>query len=152
MATVQPEKLNVDSIISRLLEVRGSRPGKNVDLTEDEIRGLCLITQDIFLSQPALLGLEAPLTVCGDILGQYYDLLKLFEYPEASYLFLGNYVDVGKQSLETICLLLAYKIKYPENFFLLRGNHECASMNRFHGFYDKDVPRHTKMYQDVPRQ
>ena len=141
MATVQPEKLNVDSIISRLLDVRGSRPGKNVDLTEDEIRGLCLIAQDIFLSQPILLELEAPLTVCGDILGQYYDLLRLFEYggfpPEANYLFLGNYVDVGKQSLETICLLLAYKIKYPENFFLLRGNHECASINRIHGFYDE---------------
>ena len=97
----------------------------------------------------------------GDIHGQYTDLLRLFEYggfpPEANYLFLGDYVDrggqaagwprshweifqlliSGKQSLETICLLLAYKIKYPENFFLLRGNHECASINRIYGFYDE---------------
>uniref|UniRef100_A0A1A9ZFT2 protein-serine/threonine phosphatase n=1 Tax=Glossina pallidipes TaxID=7398 RepID=A0A1A9ZFT2_GLOPL len=113
--------MNIGSIISRLLEVRGARSGKNVQLSESEIRGLCLKSREIFLSQPILLGLEAPLKICGDIHGQYYDLLRLFEYggfpPESNYLFLGDYVDRGKQSLETICLLLAYKIKYAEDFF-----------------------------------
>ncbi|KAJ6534115.1 protein phosphatase type 1 [Mycena capillaripes] len=136
-------KVNVDldSIIDRLLEVRGNRPGKFVNLLEYEIQYLCATAREIMLTQPILLELEAPIKICGDTHGQYYDLLRLFEYggfpPESNYLFLGDYVDRGKQSLETICLLLAYKIKYPENFFLLRGNHETASINRIYGFYDE---------------
>ncbi|KNC79759.1 serine/threonine-protein phosphatase PP1-beta [Sphaeroforma arctica JP610] len=141
------EMLNLDSIIERLLEVRGNRPGKQVPLLESEIIGLCMRTREIFLEQPVLLELAAPIKVCGDIHGQYYDLLRLFEYggfpPEANYIFMGDYVDRGKQSLETICLLLAYKIKYPENFFLLRGNHECASINRIYGFYDECKRRYS---------
>merc|ERR1712192_255229 len=150
-------EINIDNIIQRLLEVRGSRPGKTVQMTEAEVRGLCLKSRELFLQQPILLELEAPLKICGDIHGQYTDLLRLFEYggfpPEANYLFLGDYVDRGKQSLETICLLLAYKIKYPENFFMLRGNHECASINRIYGFYDECKRRYSirlwKLFNDV---
>ena len=146
--------VDVDKIIEKLLDVRGSKPGKQVNLSENEIKGLISKARDIFINQPMLLELEAPIKICGkinnfstkskkigDIHGQYYDLLRLFEYggfpPEANYLFLGDYVDRGKQSLETICLLMAYKVKYPENFFLLRGNHECSSINRIYGFYDE---------------
>ncbi|CDY10577.1 BnaC03g70370D [Brassica napus] len=141
MATMAIESAVLDDIIRRLTEVRLARPGKQLQLSEAEIKQLCTTARDIFLQQPNLLELEAPIKICGDIHGQYSDLLRLFEYggfpPNANYLFLGDYVDRGKQSLETICLLLAYKIKYPGNFFLLRGNHECASINRIYGFYDE---------------
>ncbi|RHY25125.1 hypothetical protein DYB32_008509 [Aphanomyces invadans] len=139
MASSALESIDVDGIIEKLLSVRGARPGKQVNLTESEIRGLCVHSREIFLSQPILVELEAPIKICGDIHGQYYDLLRLFEYggfpPDANYLFLG-YVS-ALEHICTICLLLAYKIKYPENFFILRGNHECASINRIYGFYDE---------------
>lgn len=128
----------LDDIIRRLLEGKG---GKQVQLSETEIRQLCINARQIFLSQPTLLKLRAPVRIGGDVHGQYQDLLRLFESggypPHANYLFLGDYVDRGKQSLETICLLLAYKIKYPDKFFLLRGNHEDAKINRIYGFYDE---------------
>ena len=117
------------------------RPGKEINLSENELKFLCTESKKIFLKQPILLELGPCLNICGDIHGQFYDLLQLFEIggypPEKNYLFLGDYVDRGKQSIETIALLFAYKIKYPENFFLLRGNHECSSVNRIYGFFDE---------------
>ena len=118
------------------------------------------MAKEIFQREENVKPVKAPVIVVGDgekdanmvvcygcfirmfaVHGQFFDLLELFEIggkpPLHNYLFLGDYVDRGKQSLETICLLLAFKIKYPENFFLLRGNHECASINRIYGFYDE---------------
>lgn len=147
-------EVNVDAIIKTLTkdEVRKSKKTKLINLKESDIKALCFNASNIFMSQPMLLELEAPLKVCGDIHGQFKDLLKLFEFggfpPEANYLFLGDYVDRGKQSMETICLLLAYKIKYPENFFILRGNHETAQVSRIYGFYDECKRRYnTKLFK-----
>ncbi|KAM0679034.1 type 1 serine/threonine-protein phosphatase catalytic subunit glc7 [Binucleata daphniae] len=133
-------QVNLDAIIDKLISPIKTRV-KQVNLTYDEVLFLINKSKDIFLSQPCLLDLKPPIKICGDIHGQFFDLLKIFEYtgfpPNSSYLFLGDYVDRGKNSIETICLLLAYKIKYPTTFFLLRGNHECASINKIYGFFDE---------------
>ena len=133
--------MNADSIMEKLLSVKGNKPGKLVELKEEEIKFLIEKSLPIIRDQKMLIELEAPLHICGDIHGQYYDLLRIFDhcgYPgEFTYLFLGDYVDRGKQSLETICLLLCYKIKYPDKVTLLRGNHESSVTNRIYGFYDE---------------
>uniref|UniRef100_A0A0W0G3D9 Serine/threonine-protein phosphatase n=1 Tax=Moniliophthora roreri TaxID=221103 RepID=A0A0W0G3D9_MONRR len=139
-ATKKP--FDVDDMIQRLLDVGYTgKVSKSLCLKNTEITAICLAAREVFLSQPTLIELSPPVKIVGDVHGQYSDLIRLFEMcgfpPAANYLFLGDYVDRGKQSLETILLLLCYKIKYPENFFLLRGNHECANVTRVYGFYDE---------------
>ncbi|KAI8992029.1 Metallo-dependent phosphatase-like protein [Mycotypha africana] len=138
----QQEQFNVDSCIERLSAVGLKRSIKRqLCLSQSEVIILCQYCFDLFLSQPALLELEAGVKIVGDIHGQYYDLMRLFQMsgfpPSANYLFLGDYVDRGMYSLETILLLLCFKLKYPNNFFLLRGNHESADVTRVYGFYDE---------------
>jgi hypothetical protein len=127
--------LDVDDYIQRLLDVGYTgKVSKSLCLKNLEIVAICQASREIFLSQPMLIELSPPVKIGGDLHGQYSDLIRLFELcgfpPASNYLLLGDYVDRGKQSLETILLLLCYKIKYPENFFLLRGNHECANVTR----------------------
>jgi len=132
--------LDVDSAINQLLDYKNS-PAKQVQLPEGTIRLLCQVSREVFMREAMLLELNVPINIFGDIHGQYDDLLRHFDMlgypPDVSCLFMGDYVDRGKKSLETICLLLAYKIKYPNNMYLLRGNHESASINRIYGFYDE---------------
>lgn len=138
----EPTTIDIEGFIQRLLDAGYSgKRTKNVCLKNSEIQLICAKAREIFLLQPSLLELSPPVKVVGDVHGQYLDLIRIFTKcgfpPLTNYLFLGDYVDRGKQSLETILLLLCYKIKYPENFFLLRGNHECANVTRVYGFYDE---------------
>lgn len=136
------KNIEVDEMITRLLDAGyAGKVTKAVCLKNAEITAICTAVREVFLSQPALIELSAPVKIVGDVHGQYADVIRMFEMcgfpPNANFLFLGDYVDRGKQSLETILLLFCYKLKFPENFFLLRGNHECANVTRVYGFYDE---------------
>ncbi|KAL6739886.1 hypothetical protein Aduo_013285 [Ancylostoma duodenale] len=134
-------QLDVDSLMSRLLNVGMAGGRLTTSVSEQELQQCCFVARQVFISQSSLIECEPPLVVCGDIHGQYSDLLRIFDKngfpPETNYLFLGDYVDRGRQNIETICLMFCYRIKYSESFFMLRGNHECPAINRVYGFYEE---------------
>lgn len=133
-------------IISALLRPRNWKAPANRRFFLDsyEVGELCYAAEQIFMQEPTVLQLKAPIKVFGDLHGQFGDLMRLFDeygFPSAAgdityidYLFLGDYVDRGQHSLETITLLLALKIEYPESVHLIRGNHEAADINALFGF------------------
>jgi serine/threonine-protein phosphatase PP1 catalytic subunit len=140
-------ELHLEELIDKCMEGKGCKPGKVIEYLPEQLKALAVAAREVLMTQSSLVELEAPLKICGDIHGQYHDLLRMFEFgefpPHSNYLFLGDYVDRGKQSIETITLLLCYKVKFPENFFLLRGNHECESITRIYGFYDECKRRYS---------
>ncbi|XP_019413311.1 PREDICTED: serine/threonine-protein phosphatase BSL3-like isoform X1 [Lupinus angustifolius] len=140
-------------IIAHLLKPRGWKPPvrRQFFLDCNEIADLCDTTERIFSTEPSVIQLRAPIKIFGDLHGQFGDLMRLFdEYGAPStagdiayidYLFLGDYVDRGQHSLETISLLLALKVEYPNNVHLIRGNHEAADINALFGFRIECIER-----------
>ena len=139
--------IDLDEIEKKLLDIKSKPIGTPAGITFEEIDYLCQTVQPIYSSQPVLLELKAPLTIVGDVHAQFHDLLRIFDSssypPNTNYLFLGDYVDRGRSSIETLCLLFIYKIKYPDNFYMLRGNHECSYINRLYGFYDECIQNYS---------
>ncbi|EKE39656.1 serine/threonine protein phosphatase PP1, putative [Entamoeba nuttalli P19] len=135
---------HLDDIISRLMNVINSFP-ENIIVTKDEIMQLCDVFQEEVSKDETLMELKAPINIIGDLHGQFTDLirfLKAVNYTEEKFLFLGDFVDRGCHSIEVLCLVYALKARYPQQFFIIRGNHECEEINRVFGFYDECIRRY----------
>ena len=132
-AIVFEEIAHLDKQIEVLL---GCKP-----LPESQIKILCDKAKEILINESNVQQVRAPVTICGDIHGQFHDLRELFKIggqpPDTNYLFMGDYVDRGYYSVETVTLLVALKVRYKDRITILRGNHESRQITQVYGFYDE---------------
>ena len=124
---------DIDKFIEKLYKCK--------PLNKKELKFLIEKAKEVFLKEDNCQFVPCPVTVCGDIHGQFYDLLELFKIggkcPETNYLFLGNYIENGYYSLETVSLLLCLKVRYTNRIYLIRGNHETKEVSFYSCFYDE---------------
>lgn len=115
-------------------------------LTEVEVRKLCEHARDALIREANVRRVQSPVTIVGDIHGQFHDLLELFRIgghaPNTNYLFMGDYVDRGYYSVECATLVVTLKVRYPERVTILRGNHESRQITQVYGFYDECVRKY----------
>ncbi|KAF2205467.1 Metallo-dependent phosphatase [Delitschia confertaspora ATCC 74209] len=117
-------------------QLRACRP-----IPEAQVREVCYKARELLIEEGNVVGVDAPVTICGDIHGQFHDLMELFrvggDVPDTNYLFMGDFVDRGFYSLESFLLLLCLKVRYPDRITLIRGNHESRQITTVYGFYDE---------------
>lgn len=146
---------NKNKILQIILQklVKFTNPSIPSGITKEEIMFVMTNVLPLIKSEPNILELDNPLYVCGDIHGQFFDLLRLFKLgdlpPKSKYLFLGDYVDRGDFSIEVCMLLFGLKIRYPDRIYMIRGNHECKNVNAIYGFYDECIKRFDKSIWDT---
>ena len=117
-----------------------------IALSENQVKLLCEKAKEIFTQEHNIVEVKSPVTVCGDIHGQFHDFMELFRIggksPDTNYLFMGDYVDRGHHSVEVVSLLIALKVRYPNRITVLRGNHESRQTTQVYGFYDECLQKY----------
>lgn len=115
-------------------------------IPEAQVRELCYKARELLIEEGNVVSVDAPVTICGDIHGQFHDLMELFrvggDVPDTNYLFMGDFVDRGFYSLESFLLLLCLKVRYPDRITLIRGNHESRQITTVYGFYDECIRKY----------
>jgi len=110
-------------------------------LPEEDVKKLCLKAREILQKEDTVQNVNSPCTLVGDIHGQWNDLMEMFaiggNLPDTNYVFLGDYVDRGFFSIETVSLIMCLKVRYPDRIHILRGNHESRQITQVYGFYDQ---------------
>lgn len=118
-------------------------------IDEEDVKQICEKVREILSAEENVIRLQVPISVCGDIHGQFADLMELFKVggrvPETSYLFLGDYVDRGAKGFETILYLFCLKVAYPRRISLIRGNHESRQTTRAYGFFQECLAKYKSM-------
>ncbi|KIW64446.1 serine/threonine-protein phosphatase 4 catalytic subunit B [Phialophora macrospora] len=124
-----------------IAQLRACRP-----IPEPQVRELCYKARELLIEEGNVVTVDAPVTICGDIHGQFHDLMELFrvggDVPDTNYLFMGDFVDRGFYSLESFLLLLCLKVRYPDRITLIRGNHESRQITTVYGFYDECIRKY----------
>ncbi|MGH0173799.1 UNVERIFIED_CONTAM: hypothetical protein FKN15_070378 [Acipenser sinensis] len=130
-----------DKVFTKELDQWVEQLNECKQLTENQVRTLCEKAKEILTKESNVQEVRCPVTVCGDVHGQFHDLMELFRIggksPDTNYLFMGDYVDRGYYSVETVTLLVSLKVRYPERITILRGNHESRQITQVYGFYDE---------------
>ncbi|CAK43165.1 uncharacterized protein An18g02350 [Aspergillus niger] len=142
-----PLPLGQDELTSRFSSRRAIAQLRACRLIpEAQVRELCYKARELLIEEGNVVCVDAPVTICGDIHGQFHDLMELFrvggDVPDTNYLFMGDFVDRGFYSLESFLLLLCLKVRYPDRITLIRGNHESRQITTVYGFYDECIRKY----------
>ena len=140
-SSAQQQRKHLDGSSITHFDVWIEKLSKCEPLSETDVKKLCDMAVEVLQFEENVQPVQVPVTICGDVHGQFHDLMELFKIggpcPDTNYLFMGDYVDRGYYSVETVSYLVCMKVRFPNRITILRGNHESRQITQVYGFYDE---------------